>query len=140
MASIQPNHYNLSDRRLKISYSTSGIQGQPSLSYQDGHQTLNFHGDQVRTVDTEIGTLVSVTIHVTVDVGSTTFTVLIPSINLAKAGAQERFETAGIKTAHKTPLVQPPTGPRETYEVHQLKGTAQVVEFLAQSGGGTAGT
>ena len=70
-ATQPPNLYQLSGKHLNITYSTSGIDGKPHFSYQDLQQTLNFTGDQIRSVETEIGTLVTVTIRMTVDTGGT---------------------------------------------------------------------
>ncbi len=131
MTNLEPNQYALSGKHLKLTYSNSGIQGQPSLSYQDGHQTLDFHGGQIRVADTEIGKLVSVNIKESVDTGPTSFSFLIPVIELSSVGSDQTFETMGIKTAHKTSLVLPSTGLREVYEFHNLNGTARIVEFLA---------
>jgi len=139
MANIEPNQYDLSAKHLKINYSTSGFQGQPSLSYHDGHQTLDFHGGQIRVADTEIGKLVSVTLKLAVDTGSTSFSFLIPVIELSGLGAEQQFETVGVQTVHKTALVLPPTGVREVYEIHTLKGTARAVIFAAAKPGAGAG-
>ena len=65
-AAQTPNLYQLSGKHLNITYSTTGIDGKPHFSYQDLQQTLSFTGDQIRGVVTEIGTLVSVTIRMTV--------------------------------------------------------------------------
>src|SRR5262245_13548259 len=78
VASRQPNLYQLSGDGIEVTYSTSGFDGKPHLSYQDAMQSKQFAGDQIRTVKTEIGTLVTVTIFLTVDSGSTSFTLLLP--------------------------------------------------------------
>jgi hypothetical protein len=131
MQNLEPNQFSLSDRHLKINYSTSGIQGRPTLSFNDGNETLDFQGDEIRVLNTEIGKLVSVTIALTVDSGSTEFSFLIPQIEVAGQGTQQAFETVGIKTVHKVSLGPQPPGVREKYEVHYLKGTAESVQFLA---------
>src|SRR5262249_4278839 len=59
---VHPNLYQLQGKHLHVSYSTSGFDGRPHFTYQDAHQNLNFAGDDIRTVQTEIGTLVTVTI------------------------------------------------------------------------------
>jgi hypothetical protein len=59
-----------------------GINGKRHFTYQDLQQTLNFSGAEIRQADNEIGTLVSVTTRMTVDTGGTTFSILLPRINI----------------------------------------------------------
>ena len=65
---VTPNLYQLQGKNLHVTYSTSGIDGRAHFSYQDTHQSLSFRGDEIRTQETEIGTLVSVTLRRTGDV------------------------------------------------------------------------
>ena len=121
--------YVLEAQDLKITYLVSGFQGLPYLTYQDSAQTLSFKGTEIRAAETEIGSLVTVTVKLTVDAGSTSFSVLIPAITLADTQAEETFKTVGVLTVHRTaPLVLPPTGARETYEIYEFEGCAQAVE------------
>lgn len=74
MAGLEPNHYALNGRGpLQVIYASTGLGGQPQLTYQDRQQTLQFSGDNIRLVDSDADTLVSVTIAETTDTGSTTF-------------------------------------------------------------------
>jgi hypothetical protein len=94
---------------------------------QDAHRTLTFTGDQVRLVDVpDIGTVVSVTLLLTPDSGSTTFSVLLPQVNLpAQLGASERVRTKAITTVHKFSIApQLDIGQREFYTSARLKGSA----------------
>jgi hypothetical protein len=130
--------YVLEAQDLKITYLVSGFQGLPYLTYQDSAQTLSFKGTEIRAAETEIGSLVTVTLKLTVDAGSTSFSVLIPAITLADTQAEETFKTVGVLTVHKTALVGPPlSGAREIYEVCELDGSARAVEVPL--GAGTAG-
>lgn len=94
-----PTHYELHGDNLKISYSTTSFSGKPLLSYNDGNKIKNFSGEEIRTIGTEVGTLVTVTIRKTSNSGSTTFTVLIPKINIDSKDIY--FQTEGITTRHK---------------------------------------
>lgn len=136
MPNLQPNQYLLRNPEVEVSYLTSGFQNQPYFTYNDGRQIQTFKGSEVRVIDTEIGELVSVTIQITVDTGSTSYSVLIPVINLADRATPEKFHTVGVRTVHKTALVLPSTGPRETYHIDHLEGTARAVEvpLSAQAG------
>ncbi len=125
----QPNLYVLQGGGLKISYSTTGIDGTPHFSYHNGVQTLNFSGDQIRTVGTEIGTLVSVTTLMTVDSGSTTFTMLIPRVNLDST-LHASIRTEGISTRHKFSIIPNLNrGQMDTYKFIGVSGTASFASF-----------
>jgi hypothetical protein len=124
-----PNQYVLHAGSLQITYSTTGIDGKPHFTYQDGTHTLNFSGDQIRTVGTEIGTLVSVTTLMTVDTGSNSFTVLIPRVNLDST-LQASIRTKGISTRHKFSIIPDLNrGQLDTYKDTGLSGTASFVNF-----------
>lgn len=124
-----PNSYQFQGNNLSITYDTTSFTGEPCFNYRDRKQTLNFAGDQIRTVDTEIGTLVTVTIKKTVDTGNTTFTLLIPRVNLGNNN-EVKVETKGITTTNRfsvIPLFN--QGQKQTYTTINLKGTAQSVAF-----------
>ena len=126
-AAQAPNLYQLSGKNLNITYSTSGIDGKPHFSYQDLQQTLNFAGDQIRSVETEIGTLVSVTVRMTVDTGGTTFSLLLPRVDIP--GEQSvPIQTVGITTLHRFSII-PMNGQRDFYTVTRLHGSAARVFF-----------
>ncbi len=123
-AFVQPNVYRLHGRELHVTYLPVGAGGLSHLTYQDAVQTLNFTGNQVRVVDAEIGRLVSVTIRMTVDTGSTEFTVLIPTVNLGSSKT-DHIETIGITTIHRFSLVPSLNlGQTELYSCTRLRGTA----------------
>ncbi len=123
-----PNLYELRGAGLRVTYSTTGIDGRPRFVYRDGADTLSFEGDEIRTSDTEIGTLVTVTIVQTVDTGSTSFTVLVPRVNLDETG-RAPVVTEGITTDHRFSVIPAfETGQMETYRVGRLSGTASLVE------------
>src|SRR5437016_3707214 len=92
---IQPNRFVLQshDGKTKVDYETSSFTGLPILNLTQGPGPIrHFSGSQIRTLNTEIGTLVSVTTHMTIDTGSTSFSVLIPAINLANISDHKTFE------------------------------------------------
>ena len=77
----QANNFSLSGRGIHVDYSSTSINGQPRLTYHDHLRNLSFAGADIRTVEApDIGMIVSVTLAITVDVGSTTFSVLIPNV------------------------------------------------------------
>jgi hypothetical protein len=125
-----PNLYRLSGDHLQVTYSTTSISGQPRFSYKDDTRTLSFTGNQIRETKTEMGTLVSVTIRMTVDTGSTTFTLLVPAVNLAGPSSTAQIHTYGITTTHKFSVVPAANrGQTELYTATELSGTASAVVF-----------
>ena len=124
---VTPNLFHLHGNQITVTYAKSGIDGKPHFQYHDLQQTLNFSGDQVRAVETEIGTLVSVTIHTTVDSGSTSFSVLVPAVNLGKSESAN-IRAVGVTTLHRFSIVPAlNVGQIELYTVTKLRGTAQHV-------------
>jgi hypothetical protein len=98
--STQPNAYELNGGNIKFSYEKHNFLFRGSfVTYQDGGgQPQRFRGSAVRVLETGIGTLVTVTVHVAIQKGFGEFSVLIPEIELADTTSQEKFETDGIST------------------------------------------
>src|SRR3954465_11209523 len=134
MANIQPNRYVLqsSDGNTKVDYETSSFIGQPTLNLTQGPggRIRHFSGSQIRTRRTEVGILLTVTTRISVDTGSTSFSVLIPAISLAAVGNHETFATEAIVTTHTGPNSVPSTGVHEKYQFIPLKGEASFILSL----------
>lgn len=125
-----PNHYHLSGGEISITYLPVGAGGLAHLQYQDAQRTLTFTGDQIRRVEVpDLGSVVSVTLTMTVDSGSTTFSVLIPKTTLPSvAGASAHIRTEGITTVHRFSIVPMfDLGQDELYTVTTLRGTGSAV-------------
>lgn len=135
MANIQPNRFVLQsqDGKTKVDYETTSFIGQPILNLTQGPGPIrHFAGSQIRTVPTEIGTLVTVTTHITIDSGSTTFSILIPAISLTGISDHKSFGTDAIVTAHSGPIPIPVSGVHETYTFIPMKGEASFVIALLE--------
>jgi hypothetical protein len=132
----QPNFYDLSGDGIHISYATTSFEGPPMFVYHDAAQNKSFTGKQIESVDSEAGTLVSVRIQMTPDFGSTSFSVLIPRVNLS-ASDTAQVTTIGITTLHKTTIIGPRQGQTDVYTVHQLQGTAEFRFFAAGKSAGS---
>jgi hypothetical protein len=127
--STTPNLYNVDGYGLHITYSTSSIDGKPLFQYHDSSQTLPCSGDQIRTLDSEIGMLVTVTIRLTPDFGSTSFTLLVPQVKLDQSN-ETRITTFGVTTLHRLSIApQLDRGQTEHYTIAELSGTAAFVTF-----------
>lgn len=132
-----PNQYDLQGTGITIGYSTSSIAGRPQLTLKKGRQTHSFSGDDIDTLDTRIGTLITVTIAQVPDKEITTFSLLLPAINLATTSAKQAFSTIGVTTVHKTSITGSVKGPRQTYKTVALRGSAQQVAFLTTRAAGS---
>lgn len=127
VTTVTPNHYQLSGHHIHVTYSTTSLTGEPILSYMDAHQAKSFRGDEIRAIACDLGTLVSVTLHMTVDVGSTTFSLFIPRMEIAQ-GTSATVRTYGVTTMHSMPFAPPAArGQLDTYTVKDLHGTAEFV-------------
>ena len=125
----QANNFSLSGGGIHVDYSSTSINGQPRLTYHDHLRNLSFAGADIRRVEVpDIGTIVSVTLTITVDVGSTTFSVFIPSVIVAPSGSAP-VSTEGITTIHRMPFAPPMPGQREVYTVVRLTGVASHLNF-----------
>ena len=124
---VQPTIWNLANSAtgLQVSYSVAG----PQLHYHQGSVIKDFTGNDIRVAEVpDLGTLVSVTIHMTIDSGSTTFTLLLPIVNLPAPPvlpAAVPVTTDGITTLHRfSTVLALQHGQQEFYTVTPLQGTA----------------
>jgi hypothetical protein len=125
----QPNLYQLSGDGITVTYATTSFIGQPSFTYNDGTINKAFTGSEITVTSVPIlGTAVSVVIRLTIDAGSTSFTLLIPRVNLDASGKAD-ISTYGITADHKFTIGGPLTGQQDSYTAHLLKGTASRVFF-----------
>ena len=123
--STQPNQFDLRGHDVQVTYSSTSFSGQPQFGYQGTLGSHTAQGEQIRTQESELGTLISVTLVPSVDAQTVSLTVVLPSINLA--GQQEQsFKTIAIQTTHAGPDIIS-IGARERYEVLHLHGTAKFV-------------
>ena len=116
---------------IRINYSASSFQGGPRVSYKDADLDLNFQNDEITRIQTPQGELVTVTLDNQVDAFTRTFTLVVPSIRLPRIQEVE-FTTLGVETTDRSGAFVPAPGPSgvlQTYQVYQLRGIAQHVEF-----------
>jgi hypothetical protein len=124
---VEPNLFELSNQEIHITYSSTSFTGQAQLSYHSPTGILTFQGQDIRIEQSELGTLVSVTIVKTIDTGSTSLTLLLPHVNLA-GSTQQPIHTVAIIARHLFGVL-PRTGAQELYKVEHLSGMARLVEF-----------
>jgi hypothetical protein len=113
-----------------VTYSTTGIEGKPHFSYQDSYGAKAFSGDEITLTQSPIGALATVVIRVAPDAGSTTFSMLIPTVNLSSKAPSAPIRTDGITTVHRSSLVPAlDLGQIQTYHIAKLSGVASLVAF-----------
>jgi hypothetical protein len=125
-----PNRYLLSGGGIVVHYTTTGIDGKPHFLYHHGAVAKAFVGtDEIQAIETALGTVVSVAILMTIDTGSTSFSVLIPRVN-ETAGQRTVINTEGITTTHRFSVIPAlDQGQLDAYTVVPLHGTADIVAF-----------
>lgn len=114
---------------IVISYTQSGITGEPLFSYRDAERDLNLRGSEITRSETPLGELVTIKVEEAVDAFVRTFTLVVPRIRLQR-GDQPAFDTVGVETIDRSSafvLAPGPTGVLQTYRVHELSGVAQFV-------------
>ena len=104
-AVVPANMFSLTGGGLHIGYSTTSIDGKPRMTYQDPMRSLSFQGDEIRKVEGDLGTVVSVTIVRTIDAGSTTFSLLVPRVMLSAPFSNVSIYTDGITTHHAFSII-----------------------------------
>jgi hypothetical protein len=128
---VAPNQYHLDGGGISVGYFPEGfgpipIDGPDRLFYDDAHRHLVFNGSQIRKVDVpDVGTILSVTINQTVNVGSTSFSLLLPHVNLPRDHPTATIHTEAITTVHRAFVLLPGHPQVEVYTITPLTGEAR---------------
>ena len=117
-----PNLFELVGDKTTISYSTTTLDGKPRLTYAGPHGEFSLAADEIATMETALGTEVTVTLEATADLEQVTFTLILPG-QLGNAA----FTTLGIVTHNPTTIGGPAGAGPQTYEVVHLQGQARFV-------------
>lgn len=95
---LTPNDFELEGWDASVHFSTTSITGEPRFDYQDCRRKVNVSGEEIRQVETELGTLVTVTLEPDADAGELLFTVLIPRARIDGPEGRVLVETQGVIT------------------------------------------
>lgn len=120
---FESNEFQLSGEDVQITYLTSDRDGKPHFTYKDAEYDLSFIGDEIRIQQSELGALVTITLRSMPDVGSDTVTLIVPHVRVAELS--EPVETLAIQCHNSTPMIGPPLGASQSYQVILLKGSVQ---------------
>jgi hypothetical protein len=126
----QANLFELGSYSTQVTYSSTSITGQPLLNYRDDANNLNFMGDEIRIVESEIGQLITVTLESgAADAPPVTFTLVLPEVNVLPQSGGTQIQVPGILTTTRSLFGGPRLGAEKTYSIIDLQGTAQFVVF-----------
>jgi hypothetical protein len=130
---LEPNSFELHSQDTQITYSTTSFIGKPQLYYKTQEIEKQFTGEEISVLETEIGTLITVTIerpHPDVRGNVVKLTLLLPTVNLP-ASLENPIQTQAILTTElqKGNINLPLEGQLQTYEILSLTGTARQVSF-----------
>jgi hypothetical protein len=126
----RPNRYVLKGGyEAQLTYETTSITGEPQLQYGDEKYQVTKRGDEIRSQELEIGTLVSIELEAVSDARVVELSLLVPAVNLDDGTAE--VETVAVVTTERTSIGGPGlvTGQLQTYEAQNLSGTAELVAF-----------
>ncbi|GAC1346414.1 MAG: hypothetical protein NVSMB27_09970 [Ktedonobacteraceae bacterium] len=119
---FESNEFQLAGECVQITYLTGDRDGKPHLTYKDDEYDRSFTGDEIRIQQSEPGTLATVMLHYLPDVGSDTFTLIVPQVRVAELS--EPVETLAIKCHHSMTMIPQP-GVAQSYQVIPLQGSVQ---------------
>jgi hypothetical protein len=127
---VEPNTYELSGDNTQITYSTTGIDGKPTFTYSGARGEHSCSGDEIETLDSALGTEVTVTLEDVADLHIITLTLLVPEMWIAPHAGME-VRTMAIFTTKEEPITAPVGLPavREQYGVVSLDGEGRLVDF-----------
>jgi hypothetical protein len=126
---VTPNQYHLQGDGIGVSYYPGGAgpivegRGRLRFAYRDSSHAKSFYGDEVRTVETDLGTVVSVTIFQSIDTGSTSASLLIPNVVLPSP-LPVTINTELITTQHLLFVLALGHPQRDVYSVTAMSGVA----------------
>jgi hypothetical protein len=126
-----PNLFNLEGDGATISFATSSIAGVPQFSYRDSEHNVSRSGEDIRRLETEIGTLVTIDLAQIPDLQTIKVTLVLPTVNLPQPANVSDLQTIGILTTARTTIGGPNlvVGQIESYRTLYLRGTARKVVF-----------
>ena len=88
------NKFTLKVDRVEVSYTIGATPGISALIYKDQKMSKEFEANEIHTDSTTLGSLLTVTVEVTVDHGGTTFSFFLPSLHVSARAIE--FNTIGI--------------------------------------------
>jgi len=117
------NKFVLKHHQIEVDLTLGATPGLPALVYQDGSSPQkNFTAAEITTDQTGLGTLVSVALVTSIDVGGERFGFFLPELDVPE-GESEEFQTVGVYETFSGPDSFPHRAP--SWRCIDLHGTAQ---------------
>jgi hypothetical protein len=111
---------------VHVTYDSTSFTGKPLVSYRDANDNESFTGNEIRVVESDLGTLISVTLRATADIETISLSLVIPNVQLTGVKDRVDVETFSITTTHRVGTrVHPAFGQLDTYSLTVLRGTAE---------------
>jgi hypothetical protein len=120
------NIFEFFGEAIQVSYASRNVLGGPRLSYRDPQRSLTFQGDAIRSQQTELGELLTVTLEAIPDFRTVTFTLMLPTVTVMPQSSGLYIRVPGVTATNPTTLGGP-AGPERLYTVVMLQGTAQFI-------------
>lgn len=131
VATLLPNQYHLTGENIAVTYYPDGFgpifkdRGALTLFYEEGTNGRAFGSEEVTTEPVpNLGTIIRVELLDVPDLGLTTFSLVIPIVNLPEGeNSSASISTFGVRTLHRLYLGGQLTvlGQQEVYTVVPLK-------------------
>jgi hypothetical protein len=95
-----------------------------SLTVTHDDNTTKYEGHQIASIDSPLGTLITVELFVVPDLGSTTLSVVVPPMGARPANGKSKLHSLAVRTMHKTTIAGPAgvAGQISSYTIVQLQG------------------
>jgi hypothetical protein len=126
---IEPNNYTFKGKDIEVHYSATSKNGEPLMSYRDSEREVRARGKEIRQEQTELGTLVTLTLAPDADAGQLDFTLVLPRAVLGNNGDAVRLVTEGLITRTMLPprLAIASGRQLQTYRVVRMKGQGNFI-------------
>lgn len=118
-----PRSFELTGSSIKVSYEPGGAGAKARLRYRDPYFDKLFEGEDLTRLETALGEEITVTLQRVPDLGSTTFTLVIPNTVLEMSQPLQ-VRTIGVTTVRSSSSVPVLSGQLDRYNVTMLRGTA----------------
>jgi hypothetical protein len=118
------NKFILTGNGIELDYTIGGNPGFTALTFKEGGTTKSFTPQQIETVQSGVGTMVSVALQLSIDTGGTRFGFFLPDVQVA-LGQTASVTTIGVIETFSGPDSFPhrPT----TWQCVHLHGSAEEV-------------
>lgn len=104
---IEPTLLNSVEKSIHVTYTSTGISGQPTFSYRDDWLSRSFSGEEIRVADTELSQLITVTLEAIPDFKVVTFTLVLPVVTVPQTNTPIGITVPGITVINPTTIGGP---------------------------------